>query len=202
MTDMQELAPGVHQQGLYAGLQINATARAVKTFFDRLPPGYGSPVDPLGAHLTIVEPLESAIDVWGERDLITLRNAEHAIARHLGHLPLAEFVLHPDGNKLIKLRGHVVIPVVKTGFIEDLRGTVGDIIEKETGERIGEMKGYRPHMSVTHLRRGNRKPNLKPNRPPFPAQLHVTGYRTGQSVLVNQARRSNQSYVQRPRSQR
>jgi hypothetical protein len=202
MTDMQELAPGVHQQGLYASLEINATTRPVKAFFDRLPPGYGSPVDPKGAHLTLVEPEESTVDVWGERDLIALRNAEHAIARHLGHLPLNKFALEPEGEELEKLRGHLVVPVVKTSFLEDLRGTISDIVEKEAGVKIEVIKNWIPHMSATHLGRGNKKPNIRANRPPFPSRLTVSGFRTGQSVVANRASRSKQAYTQKPRSQR
>lgn len=186
----------VEVRGMYAGLTVNGLTGVMTSFFDKLPQSYGNPINPVDAHVTIVEPAESAIDVFSSRDLISLTRAGHEIASHLGHLPLSSLVIYPDEDQLRKYKRHVGIPIKLDAFMEDMRGFTADIVEKELGVKLSNR--YEPHMSVTRIRRG--KPNLRPHFPPVPSRYHLTGYDVGQRSLTHQSgrSRSRQSFVNKP----
>lgn len=203
MTDNQAAPfPSPEQRGLYVGLTVNGQTGAMTSFFTKLPGSYGNPIDPGTAHITMLEPAESAIDVWTDRDLGALGRAEGEIARYLGSMPLSELVLSPDGDSLAKFKRHIGIPVVKSAFLEGMRTHIGEVVKKELKVTIPAQDKFKPHLSVTRIRRG--KPKIRPHFPQAPSRIHVKGYRIGQDVLSHQASRSRskQPYRNQPGSHR
>lgn len=187
-------------QGVSAVLTINGATRAMDRFFGNLPAGYGTPINPRNAHVTVLESPETKIDIFSNRDLIALRNTGDQIAHHLSALAVSREVLQPSGDELKKYGRWLAIPLRQTNFMEDLRGTIADITEEHLGVKVDNK--YDPHMSVAFTVKG--KSRAKEHVPPFPSNLHINGYSVGRkSFRHNPGRlRSNQSYVNKSKAER
>lgn len=175
-------------QGIGAALTINAHTRAMNKFFGNLPPNYGEPINPDSAHVTIVDARQTAIPIQSERDLIALRKTGGEIHRRLASLPLQEIVLNPDSDELERYGRYLAIPLRQTPVMEMLRTDLAEIIEEGLGVELDPE--FDAHMSVVRPRRTRVK--IQDNVPPFPGNLHVSGFDM-QRRVVGRSRSANKS---------
>lgn len=187
-------------QGVSAVLAINGRTRAMNKFFGNLPSGYGDPINPSNAHVTMLDYAETKIDVFSMRDLNALRDTEQQIVGYLSGLAVEREVLHPEGDELKKCGRWLAIPLRKTNFMEELRGEIGEIVRETLGvipDRI-----FEPHMSAVYSVRG--KSRAKEHVPPFPGNMHVNGYNVGRRAFYHNSMRtrSNQPFVNKSKAER
>jgi hypothetical protein len=166
-------------QGIGAALTINAHTRAMNKFFGNLPPNYGVPIDPDTAHVTLIDARLTAIPIQSERDLIALRKTGGDIHRRLASLPLQEIVLSPDSDELERFGRYLAIPLRQTPVMEMLRTDLAEIIEEGLAVKLDS--NFDAHMSVVRPRRTRVK--TQDNLPPFPSNLHVSGFDMQRRVI-------------------
>lgn len=184
-------------QGVKALLTLNSRTRAVHRFFGNLPSGYGDPINPDNLHVMLMYPIESEVDVFSNRVIIALRRTTHEVTSYLSKMAVTREVLHPDGAELKKFGRRLAIPLRHSGIIEELRGSIGEIVEDELGVRL--RGDYEAHASVVHAPKGRSR--AKEYVPPFPRNLHVKGFLAGieRTGMHNPGRsRSAQPYDNQP----
>lgn len=190
----------VEQRGISAVLTINGDTRAVQQMLRDLPAQLGKPKDPSNLDLTLIYPYETIIDVFSDRDLKVLHNAETRMHRYLGSLPLREVVLKPADERLKKFCRFMAVPILETPFLLEARSTLAEIVENETGRPV-KNRSYEAHLSVSRRTKTTSQKLLsRTSAVRFPRNIHVNGYDVGQRILGNNLGRSRQgmAYVNSP----
>jgi hypothetical protein len=194
----EQVGEQVYRRGVGAVLDINGGTQAMHRLFGNLPGSHGVPIDPSLLHVTLVDSLETALNVQSESDLIVLRNAGRAMFDYLGALPLKGAVLWPKEPRLEKFGHYLGISVDPDSFIGDVRGRLGEIVKAEMGRTLNDKK-FVPHMAVTSLRRARVKGvnNETNDQLRMPRNIHVNGYSVGQKTYTaaTRSRKQRQVYV-------
>lgn len=187
----------VYREGVGAELLINGTTRPFKQFYDRIPQVYGWPAERDSLHATLLYPQESAVDIFSERDLISLRHTTGRMNKLLSRLPLQETVIHPESESLEIFGRHLAIVIHETPFLRELRGGIEEIVEEELGVRVSS-RDYRMHVSTTRLHPNRRNFVPKDFRPKIPSDIHVDGFRLLRRTIDFRPQKKRQKFTNKP----
>lgn len=186
------------QKGIGAVFQINAETRAMRDFFSTLRNSGIQTIDPLDAHVTIIDSAETQISVFSERDQLSLNRARTEASAYLATLPYYELVLQPKEPRLEVFGRRLGIVLGDTDFLRGVRSYVGEIFQKEANISVSH-RDYVPHMSVGLKTKGLGAAAKRVRNQRIPRQLHVVGHSVGERVFTEQPsrQRSVQPYVNR-----
>ncbi len=166
-------------EGVGAALSVNATTRSMSKFFNELRNNLGIPIPTDAVHVTAIDATETAIPIQSERDLIALRHAGDKIHRRLAALPLQEMQLHPCSDDLESVGRYLAIPLHVTPFMEELRGSLAEIVKEELDVTIDPEIAW--HMSVVQTTRT--RVRTRDHIPQFPPNIRVNGFTVERRVM-------------------
>lgn len=187
------------QKGIGAAFHINGETRAMRDFFSTIRNAGIQSIDPIDAHVTIVDSAETQISVFSERDQLSLNRARARASEYLATLPYHELVLTPADHRLEPFGRRLAIVVEEEDFLRGVRDYVGEIFGKEANIGLSS-RDYVPHMSVGLKTRGLGAAAKRVKNQRIPRKLHVVGHDVSERIFVEQPsrQRSQQSYTNRP----
>lgn len=187
------------QKGIGAALHINGETKAMRDFFSVIRNAGIQTIDPLDAHVTIVDRAETQISVFSERDQLSLNRARSKATEYLATLPYYELVLSPAEPRLEAFGRRLAVVIAEEGFLRSVRDYIGQIFKEEANISLSN-RSYLPHMSVGMKTRGLGAAAKKVNNQRIPRRLHVVGHDVSERVFNEDPSRlrSSQSYINKP----
>lgn len=184
------------QKGIGAAFHVNGETKAMRDFFSVLRNNGIQTIDPLDAHVTIVDRAETQISVFSERDQISLNRARSRASAYLATMPYHELVLQPEEPRLEIFGRRLGIVVANSEFLFGVREYVGEIFREEANISLSN-RGWVPHMSVGLKTKGLGAAAKRVKNQRIPRQLHVIGHDVSERVFreAPSRQRSGQPYV-------
>lgn len=191
------------QRGIGAAFHVNAETRAMRNLFTTLRQVGISPIDPLDAHITLVDCAETQIPVFSDRDQVALNKARRGAGDYLATLPYYELVFHSSGHELEPFGTRLAVVIKEEDELRLVRDHIGEIFEEEAGIALSS-RDWIPHLSVGRKTRGAKVAarNVSPSR--LPTNIHIVGHDVSEKTFVEDPRRqrSMAHYVNASRAKR
>lgn len=177
-------------------LHVNAETRAMRDFFATLRNAGVHTIDPLDAHITLIDSAETQVTVFSDRDQLTLDNARAEAGKYLATLPYCEMVLAPADAQLHVYGRRLGVLIADQQFLLGVREYVGGIFKAEANIEVSN-RDYEGHMTVGLKTRGPSAAAKKFKSSRIPRNIHIDGHDVGERVYIEDPsrQRSRQSYT-------
>lgn len=191
------------QRAIGAVLNVNGETGAVKKFMNGLPPKYGKPTDRSNLHVTVIDPNEHTIDVITPRDGIAIDRALSGLTSLFHGYPIAELELTPASHELERIKNRYAVEITESDRLMEIRNMAASIMLKELGVSLSSEE-YRPHMTVTRIRRISKDKRKIPiqggnEELRIPRRFHIDGFDVGEKIKSDNARKKKKKpYINNP----
>jgi hypothetical protein len=163
----------------------------MRDFYSNLRNNGIHPIDPLDAHVTIIDCSETQIPVFSSRDQLSLNRARSRASEYLSTMPYYELVLSPSTPKLEAFGPRIGIEISEADFIMSVRKYIGDIFKEEANIDLSS-RSYVPHMTAGTKMRGAKASAKHIKHPRIPRNLHVVGHDVSERVFFEDPNRQRQ----------
>jgi 2'-5' RNA ligase len=188
------MSESVVRKGIGVSFDIDGQSRSMVGTLGKLSSTFGGTVSQENLHVTLVGTEETIIDMFSERDTLALERTYGAMYRNLARISLKGVRLSRDKDQdpLEKYGKYFGVPLLKDGFLEDIREKMSEIVDEGLGIQLRKAD-FEPHIALIY--RGNRRKVPARQQPSLPNYYSVRGFSTMQQIFSEDPSRQRSRQV-------
>lgn len=172
------------------GVQLHIDGSNMKPMFDGLPNGLGSAENWQDLNLTVVDPLETAIDVFARLDLFGIKQASRAMTDVTRKYEARGAELQIDTSRLVVVSRYACLAIVEDDWLRGLRADLSDAAREHMDVRIGD-GAFEPVIPILRLNKGmSARRVAKQNVSGMPGAVWVSGFAVREQSFEHDAVRT------------